>query len=240
MVVENGRFRFLAGWQWLLWLFAAVGFLGACAVILVALQIVRSLERQHPPPMIAAGGGAESFAVGEIAAVPGRDMVALEIDIVSGHESGMSSAYKQNDVRNIILLNQSTGVSRRLLPDNKHFIFDHKFLAAVSDIEKGRTAGSVDKQPGRPSATAPAAYYALEISDNNAKEGKPATHSLVVGSLDTGQQGVVVSGVQGISDMWMVDAKHLGIVVSQNEVLIYRIVDISALRVTRSTTINVG
>ncbi len=224
----------------MLWLFAALGVLGACATILIVLLIVWSSVRPHPQPIIQSVRDAETYAVSDVEGVTGRDMVAIEIVRVSAHDHGIYSSYKENDIRNIILLNQSTGLSRRLLPDNKRFVFAHKFLAAVSDFESGEPARSVAGPLGRPSAAGPAVYYALEISDNNVRDGKSATHSLVVGSLDTGQNGVVLSGVQDISDMWMVDPKHLGVIVSQDEALSYRIVDLSAMRVTRSTPVNVG
>ena len=73
--------------------------------------------------------------------MPGRNLVAIVVSIVAADETGLSRSYKADDVRNIVLLDQTTGRSRRLLPENERYVFDHRFLAAVSDLQASPTGG---------------------------------------------------------------------------------------------------
>jgi hypothetical protein len=228
-------------WRWLVWLFAVLGVLGAVAAIFLAV-VVNGAFRQREPALVADAQGAEQFAIGNIGSVPGRNLLVVEIGrAASGGGSGSVKVY-DNDRRNILLLDQSSGATRRILSDNKGRILEYGFLPAAITSPKG----NVDELTfDDASEKNPAAYYAVQIAEP--KPEKPTadydgtlTLSLLIGTIDSAHQGIVAKGLEGIDKMWMLNATQIAMIVREKKTLYYRIVDIPTLKIVKSTPINIG
>ena len=224
--------------NWVVWLFALVGFLGLiCVAALVAMLV--ALQRPYQPAKVAAAGpepGKETvLTLGRAEEVPGTRLLAFD---VSASEGRSSSAYSggSEDRRNVLLVNRDTGASRKLLPDNQHRLYDSRFLAAQAQSAAAGAGPSDTELLGRDKSTpdgAPAAYFMLEVG----AAARPELRDIVVGVLATGRQGAVMRGLDGVDQVWMHSPTQIGLIVRERLGLYYRIVDIPSLAVVRSQRI---
>jgi hypothetical protein len=217
--------------HWLIWVFAAIGVLGIIG-ILALVAMVYDFSRPYQPPKVAGRTAEESFVVRSVGALPGTDLLQMEVGIIapSGSYSGGGS-----DVRNILLLDRKTGASRRLLPDNSRRIRQSRFLPARA--EPGASApdelSSIDGGRAEGEDRLPPAYYLLEV----ARERDRGVEDVLVGRLGDGRQAIVMTGIDGIDLSWMDSPTRLGLIVREKLRLYYRIVDIPSLKVVENRPI---
>jgi hypothetical protein len=217
-------------WRWLVWLFAAVGLAAAIAIIWLAVVINASLNYRQPA-IVAAQAQGETYEIGDVSRLKGTDYVAIEIN--RPRESGGSGSLKSgsNDQRNVLLINQKTGASHRLLPDNKTRIIAVKYAPAAA-TSGDDYASAYDNTPAPPPA-----YYALQLS-REAAEGNSI--ALLVGQLAGFRQAIVMEGLSGIDQMWMIDDHLLGLIVREKQQMFFKVVDIPAQKVVQSRRIEIG
>jgi hypothetical protein len=219
--------------NWLLWSFATVGFLGLLAVIYIAMMLGGSFSGREPARVVGATAS-ESYAVGEIHVLSGTGLVAIDINEAS--DSGGIKSYSGGDQRNILLLDKVSGESHRLLPDNKKQIIDASYFPSKVDgysdaVEKATAAASAVT-----AGDAPATYYVIEIEEIT-DDGKSV--SLLVGTLATRKQSVVMKGIDGIDSKWMLSPTELGLIVREKQTLYFRIVDIPTLNIVKSVKVDI-
>lgn len=84
-------------------------------------------------------------------------------------------------------------------------------------------------------AAGPVAHYALLV------EAPPSGGSseLIIGTVSTGRQAVVMRGIEGIDSMWMQSPTAIGMLVREKLSLYHRIIDIPAMKVVQSKRIAV-
>ncbi|HEX9964556.1 MAG TPA: hypothetical protein VGB04_06180 [Allosphingosinicella sp.] len=216
--------------HWIVWLFALVGLAGILAFVLIAM-LVLTPSRRYQPAKVAGTKAEETFTVQSVRALPGTDLIQMQVGASSS--SGSYSGSGGSDLRNILLLDRRTGASRRILPDNSRRIRESRFLPARAD-PGGAPSGDealIGAAPG--DATDPAAYYLLEV----AQEGDRNVEDVLVGRLADGRQSVVMAGIDGVDLTWMDSPTRLGLIVREKLRLYYRIVDVPSLKVVESRPI---
>jgi len=211
--------------HWIIWLFAIVGVLGMVALIFLAVAVL-NFGRMQEPAEVAGDTPEDVFTVQNAGPIEGTNFIKIEIG--RGDDRGSYSS-TTSELRNILLLDKRTGVSRKLLPDNSRRIVHSYFLPAEADATV--TADSV--MAGAPEAAAPAAYYALLVE----RTGEDGRLDMLVGSLADARQAFVMPGVEGVDGVWMQSATRIGLVAREGRNLYYRVIDVPSLRVVLSRRI---
>jgi len=220
------------GPHWIIWVFAIVGLLGVAAFIYIAATIM-SFESGRPPPAAVTGEGPElGFVVGNVQLLEGSNLLQINIAAAPpGRRSALGSySGGGEDLRNIILLDRTSGAIRRILPDNSRHIAQSWFLPAQADILVP-PAGERIADNERPSP--PPAYFALLV----ARPGQRDFFDLLIGTLAGGGQGYAMRGLEGVDSVWMQSPTRIGFIVRERFNLYYRIVDIPTRRVVQSRRI---
>lgn len=212
--------------RWLLWSLAVLGVLGAIAAIWIALVINNFMERR-PPATVAAAPGDE-FEVSSIGTLKGTPWIVIYIGKADGSDVIYSGKGGYSRNRNVLLMNRDSGDARPILPDNSRPIADIQFLPA---------APSDPRNDNESSSNPPRAYYVIQLAR---KSTEAAPLDLLVGTLATRKQAVIMSGISGVDEMWMMDNNRLALIVRENKALYYRIVDVPNLKLLLSRKIKIG
>jgi len=223
---------------WLVWPFATLGVVTAIAIVWLAVALsgsFRAPERAIVAPDQAAG---EILEVGNVAPLAGTGLIAIQIRAVGdGRTKAISSSSYGSDTRNLLFLDRKTGTSRRVLPNNTTRIEGIEYLPAAAEGVSHSVHGiGADIDDG--SREAPPAYYLVTI-ERPLKDADPV-YDLLVGTLATGTQAIVMRGLSGMDQSGMVDATRLGVVVREGKTLHYRVIDIPALKQVESHKIEIG
>jgi hypothetical protein len=216
--------------HWIVWLFALFGLAGVAALIFIAVVILNVGGRAPEPARIAGERPEESFSVRGAEPLAGTSLIRIDIAAAQSGSSG-SSAYSGSgvdDLRNILLLDRTSGAARRLLPDNRRRIERAYFLPARADFapEPDAAVAAVSADEDAP----PPAYYVLLVE----QPGRRDRIDVLVGTLASGQQAYVMAGLEGVDSVWMHGPATIGFLVREQLSLHYRIVDIGALRVVET------
>jgi len=238
VALKNSGIRFIT------LLFAGLGLLTAAAIIFLAVTILSVSTRQRPAEEVKAQKGTETFRVESVESVQGQDLFA--IIVAAANQDGGSISYTKSTrsihQRNIILMNRSTGATRRIFPNNQHRMLGYRFLpsgeGATNFDDTSVTVVDHDSDY-RSQKNAVALFYAVQISDVNEHDGLPPTRSLLIGTIATAKQGIVLSGVDGIEQMWMAKPNQLGLLVREKMRLIYHIIDIPTLKIVATRPVDV-
>jgi hypothetical protein len=218
--------------QWLIWLFAVIGALGVIAVIVLA-TIVVDLDRPYQPAKVADAKHETILTIGQPQRLRGTPLLEMNISASEGGMgSGPYSGGHSDDVRNILLVDSTNGASRRLLADNAHHIVQSNFYPAKAQAgdESDTDDRTIDAAQAR---GAPDAYYVIQLRP----KGDPEREDVLIGTLATGKQGVVMRGMDGVDRCWMLSPTRMGFLVRQQLRLYYRVVDIPSLKVVQSRPI---
>jgi hypothetical protein len=211
---------------WLVWLLAVVGFLAAFALIALVTFFLTS----SPKPelvQLADKTGKPAFVLGGVEKLAGTDLVQLRVSMSHGKKGPYS--YSEDEIRNIVLLNTASGESWKILPDNGRRIDQIAFLP-----NRGISAPApVDSEDQAPWARTE--VYVLTID----RPGNDRRKDVLVGDLATRKQAFVMRSIDGIEHMWMQNASQIGMIVREKQKLTYRVLDVPALRVISSTSIDI-
>ncbi len=214
--------------RWLVWLFAAVGVLGVLAfVALVAMMLSFTLyrERSDASAPVTAKSEAAPLTVQGIDEVRGTDFLWIQIGF--GREGGSSYSARSADQRNLLLLNKSTGESRRLLPGNDRSIDQSWSFAAE--------AGDGAQGDGQSGSKLPVAYYALAV-----RQAKGDALDLLIGEVATGRQAFVLNTIDGIDRIWMLSPTRIAVLLREKMQLQYRVIDVPTLKVVTAKPVDIG
>ena len=231
MSVEPAPARPGKGPHWIIWIFAIVGLLGVAAFIYIAATIL-SVESRGPPPAEVVGEGPEpSFVVSSVQLLEGSNLLQINIAARAGGRTALGSySGGGEDLRNIILLDRTSGATRRILPDNGRHIAQSWFLPAQADIlvpPAGDRIADSERPPPPP------AFFALLV----ARPEHDDLFDLLIGTLADGGQGYAMQGLEGVESVWMQTPSRIGFIVRERLNLYYRIVDIPTRRVVLSRRI---
>lgn len=222
------------------WLYAVVGGLvavGGLVLLLLAALFGFSLfgGGRHEPAKIVDKAGTTVFILGQVQDLSGSNLVRVNITAAERSDENpygsLSSGGGVADTRNILLLNKTTGATRKLLPDNSRRIIADQFLAAETDSNISGPPGVV-----RNERSSPPAYYLLTVASANDEKRL----DVLVGTLATGRQAFVMRNVAGVESIWMQTPTRIGTIVREGLGLHYRIVDVPTLQVVASRSIDIG
>ncbi|MEN3747129.1 hypothetical protein TPR58_08115 [Sphingomonas sp. HF-S3] len=214
----------------LLGVFAGIGLLAAAAVIFLAVTVLgwEHRERREAAPVQAGADATEIFSVGAITPLRGTrfdEIVIARGDAGDGGSASYSSRGKEADERNVILLDSTSGTSRKLLPDNTRRIVGRDYLPAVA----GRDGETNDEGYAVETAATPKpplAYYVIRVQAADAK-----SQDVLVGDLNTGRQAILLKGIDGVERVWMQSATRMGVLMRQGRKLHYRAIEIPDLKI---------
>jgi hypothetical protein len=231
-----------SGGRFLLWLFASIGLLAAIAVIWLVVALDSNF-RERPRAEVATEKPGEVLEIGQVSALKGTPWFAIYVKQGIG-DRAIGSYSKGYDPRhrNILLLDGRTGESHRLLPDNKRWIMNVNYFPAKAQPGSGDAGAMaapamVSGDGDGSSGDAPPAYYVLQLS-NTADGAGPV--DILVGTLASRKQAVVMKKVDGVEQMWMVSDQQLGMIVRDKKLLYYRVIDIAELKLLDSKKIEIG
>lgn len=217
--------------HWLVWPFALIGLLGVLAMIFIAF-VLFGTQRNYQPAKVAGGAPDVTFTISNAREIRGTNLLHMDIAVTRGGGGG-SSGYsgRQEDIRNVLLLDKASGASRKLLPNNSRRIAGSRYFSAKEDLVD--LDGFDFQQSGVDEPGPPFEYYALtvEASDDSGRV------DLLVGELRTGRQAYIMGGLDGIDAMWTHSPTQLGFLVRERLGLYHRIVDIPTLKVIQSKRI---
>jgi hypothetical protein len=222
--------------RWLVWPFAALGVATAIAIVWLAVELSGPFGGREPAIVAAGHATDDLLMVGNVTPLAGTNLIAIEIRAVEGDRGKVSSgSYYGNDTRNLLFLDRATGISRRVMPDNAAHISDIDYLpaAAEANSQSAIKVGAEDSF-----RDGPPAYYLLTL-ERRSKNGDK-TYDLLVGTIATGKQAVIMRGLAGMDQSGMLDASRLGVIVREGQSLFYRVIDIPALKQVESHKIEIG
>jgi hypothetical protein len=225
--------------RWFMWPFAALGVATAIAIIWLAVEL-SGVFPVHQPAIVAADHAAdEALEVGSVTPLAGTSLIAIEIRAVGNGRNSMAysgSAYG-NDTRNLLFLDRKTGTSRRVMATNATRIGDIEYLPAAPQ-GASHPSQEVGAEDDGDAPNAPPAYYLMTV-EHKLNNGD-SVYDLLVGTLATGKQAIVMSGLSGLDQSGMIDATRLGVVVREGKALYYRVIDVPALKQIESHKIEIG
>ena len=209
--------------RWTIRGLAVIGLLGCLALIAILIMLSGITRPVYAPAKVEAAGTHEVFTVSNIHPVPHTDLVSMDVQASEDRGSGsLSGRGSGSDQRNIVLLDTVTGASRRILADNRRRISEYGFLP-------GDHGGRGDVTNEDTTTKAVTSYY-LVID----QPGDAGLIDLMVGSLASGRQAVVLTGIDGVDSVWMPDAGHIAVIVRDKRRLFYRTIDMNNFKVATS------
>jgi hypothetical protein len=221
-------------WTWVVWLFAAIGLLAAIAILwLVAVLFGWRLD-QRQQAVVAKAGEERLFKVDDVAPLSGTNLVVIRIGLLDGGGK-ISSGYGQ-ELRNVLLLDSRTGVSRRLLADNTQEISNLRFLPGGDDVE--RLAFAVrERKTDDHKPEVPPRYIVFQLTQPDHRD---RGSSLMVSPVAAGDPVAILQGIDRIDHFDMVDATHASLIIRKRGQLRFIVVDLEARRVTEDNPIDIG
>lgn len=223
-------------WRWLLWPFVILGVFAAIALIWLMVVVLDFGGGRREGPVIAKAGEERRFDVGQIKPLDGTPLITIEIR--EAFSSGTIS--KGSDVRNVLLLDRSTGRSRRILPDNTRQISGLRYLPDGGGTALVMDGVSVVEESGKDAARRkrkPARFIVFELSDPAHREKGV---ELMVSEVAAGEAAAVLRGIDGIDHLEMLDEDHASVIVREKGQLRFKVLDLPARKVTEDHPIDIG
>ncbi len=233
---KSGGFQ----WQYITWPFAIVGLIGLAVVIYIAF-VLFSFERPRAEPVVAvqADGKPIAFQLGGIQRLPGTPYRAVQVHEERGEDIGSYSKGYDRDIRNVLLLEEATGKSLRLLPTHDQEIetvsFWSKFgpvdganVDAESAAMKAAEAAVAGIETPAQNTKATAVYYIIFVQ--NPKNGK-ARQDIIIGDIATQDHNVVLNGLSDVEQYWSIGPDKLAVLARKDGALFYFIIDMANRKV---------
>jgi hypothetical protein len=217
----------------LAWPLIVLGLILLAVIVFILVSPRRDAARRDAVAGVVDGGTPDAqLRVTQARPLAGTNLV--EIDIGTGGYRGdsFSSSGGSGEQRNILLLDRTTGASRRLLRDNGRTIDQAWFLPAQANY----AVSSSDVTTSPPGEDPPPAYFVLLVAQAEHRDRL----DLLVGSLAGPEQRFVMEGIDGVDAIWMQSTTQIGLLVRERETLFYRIVDIPTLRVVQQHPVAIG
>lgn len=222
------------------WIVAAALLAILFALIIAGSSYDRPVRGDDAVPVGSGGGVNSELNVRGFVELEGTDLAAMELG-QSVSDSMFGNSYGDWQQRNIVFVDQTTGKSSRLLPDNNQFIEDISYFPNAPSSAKAKrddialVLGGDREISGQPKA--PIAYYMAVVSNRPShSEGV----EILVGTLANRQQGVVLRGNLAVDESWMIDARRLGLILRKPDGLYFAEIDIPGVKLLRSVKIDLG
>jgi hypothetical protein len=193
-------------------------------LFLMSLSACGSDRRDNgQPQQIARDKSGATLTFGSIDKVEGTRFFTLPIlrgDSGNGGGS-FSGPYRGSDERNRLIVDSSTGISRRVLPNTDFEIvnwIEPKSRISNTDIEGIDEAAAGDD-------SRPSGIYGAVVKRPVQKDNDPATYDLLFGKFEDGTQVWVSRGVAGVEAVWLTTDHKLAVVAATAKGGVFRLYD---------------
>ena len=226
-------------WRWLLWPFVLLGVLATIVLLWLMVLVLDIGPGRNEQPVMAKTGAERRFVVGQIAPLDGTSLMAIEIAAADSNGAISSKGYG-SDLRNVLLLDRSTGRSRRILPDNTRQISGLRYLPDGGGTALVMDGVSVVEETGEDAARRkrkPARFVVFELTDPAHREKGV---ELMVSEVAAGEAAAVLRSIDGIDHLEMLDEDHASVIVREKGQLRFKVLDLPARKVTEDHPIDIG
>lgn len=174
------------------------------------------------PQRVAQDKAGNVYIFGDVERVEGTRFFTVPILRMEGStDSGsFSKTYRGREEHNRLIVDGTTGQSRRVLPDTK--------LEIVNWIEPSAKASNLSdyvSSESRDQASKSSGIYAAVVKRPGSTDKEPNTYDLLVGRFDNGQQTWVAKGLAGVQAVWITPEGKLAVVAAAAGHGIYQLYD---------------
>ena len=140
------------------------------------------------------------------------------VGVEHGSSGSFSKRYAGGDERNRLIVDSTTGASRKVLPNSD--------FAIVNWIEPTAAASDTRRyESGSPSSEDSSGLYAAVVQRPGKTDKDPATYDLLLGRFDDGRQAWIAKNLSGVEATWLIDGGKLAVVAAVGNRGIYRVYD---------------
>jgi len=179
------------------------------------------------PDQIAHDRSGAALTFGDIDQVDGTRFFTIPIvRIEHGGSDSFSGSYRGGDERNRLIVDGTTGATRRVLPNTDFSIvnwIEPKAEMIKTDIEKLKETAGDNK-------ASPSGIYAAVVKRPGRTNKDPATYDLLFGRFEDGKQTWVASGLAGVQAVWLTPDGKLGLVAATTKGGVFRLYDPSSFQ----------
>lgn len=172
------------------------------------------------PEQIAKDRAGNTYTFGEVDLVEGTRFFTIPILRTNGNGGGgsYSSGGPNQDERNRLIVDSTTGASRQVLPDQN--------LEIVNWLEPTTEPnGAIRPELPGTQSSAPSGLYAAVVKRPGKRDKDPATYDVLLGRFETGQQTWIASGLSGVESLWITPDHKLAMVAATANGGVYRLYD---------------
>ena len=176
------------------------------------------------PQQIARDKSGVTLTFGNIDKVEGTRFFTIPILRGDGGNGGgsFSGPYRGSDERNRLIVDGSTGVSRRVLPNTDFEIVNWiEPTGKISDdVSYAADAAIEDQSSARASG-----LYAAVVKRPGRTDKDPTTYGLLFGKFEDGTQVWVSRDLAGVEAVWLTPARKLAVVAATAKGGVFRLYD---------------
>jgi hypothetical protein len=226
---KSGGFK----WQYITWPFAIIGVLGLAFVTLAAVTLF-SFDRPISDPVVAVqeDGKAIAFQLGGIQRLPGTLYWAVQVHEERGDDVGSYGKGYDRDIRNVLLLEEATGKSVRLLPTHDQKIATVSYWSKTGPVDdhdedaasNAAEAAAAGARPQTQNAKATAVYYIMFVQQP--EDGK-VRQVMIIGDIATQDHDKVLNGLSEVEQFWSIGPEKMAVLARKDGALFYYIIDMA-------------
>ena len=140
------------------------------------------------------------------------------VRVEHGSSGSFSKRYAGSDERNRLIVDSTTGASRKVLPNTDFTIVNwiEPTVTASDSSEYRVDARSDDRSSG---------LYAAVVQRPGRTDKDPATYDLLLGRFEDGKQAWVARGLAGVEALWLTPDRKLAMVAATTKGGIFRLYD---------------
>ena len=172
-----------------------------------------------------------ALAFGNIERVEGTRFFTIPIvraDRRGGY--GSFSKYGGDDQRNRLIVDSTTGASRKVLPNA-----DFEIVNWMEPTDAASRSENLADGDSKPSSVG---IYAAVVKRPGAKEKDHPTYDLLFGRFEDGQQAWVARGLAGVESVWLTPDRKLAVVAATPKAAIYRLYDPASFKQVLESPLN--
>ena len=199
------------------------------SIPLLAAIVVGACDFDAPdggkPDQIAHDRSGAALTFGDIDQLEGTRFFTVPIVRVEHGESGGSftKAYAGGDERNRLIVDSTTGVSRRVLPN-----MDYSIVNWIEPNVETTKSDESRTNSNHPAEQRSSGIYAAVVKRPGRTDKDPVTYDLLFGRFEDGQQTWVAKGLSGVEAIWLTPDQKLALVAATPKGGIFRLYDPSS------------
>jgi hypothetical protein len=195
--------------------------------LVVALLLSSTACGFHPrdrgqPTKIARDRSGAALTFGDIDQVEGTRFFTVPIVRTEHENRGSFSSYAGSDERNRLIVDSTTGASRRVLPNTDFSIVN--WIEPKAEMTK-TGIGAMEEAAEDGGKARPSGIYAAVVKRPGKTDKDSATYDLLFGRFEDGKQVWAASGLAGVEAVWLTPDRKLAVVAASAKGGIFRLYD---------------